>query len=64
MQLFRTTKGTILKNNDKVVLLSESWNTIINRSGLFGYLTQQSETSPSISIEEFNERIKYDLLAP
>src|SRR6478752_4667812 len=64
MQLFRTTKGAILKNNDKLVLLSENWNTIINRSDLFGYLSELSETSPSISIEEFTERIKYDLQAP
>ena len=64
MQLYRTTKGTLLKSDDKIVVINDSWNSIINRSGLFAYLSQLAETSAGIPEVEFKDRIKFDLLAP
>jgi len=64
MLLFKTTKGALLKNGEKIVLLNEDWNTIVNRSELFTYLSGKAESLPSITANEFNERIKYDILPP
>src|SRR4029078_5980917 len=64
MLLFKTTKGAILKDNEKIIVLNENWNSIINRSDLFGYLSKIAEAPTSIPIEEFNERIKHDILPP
>ncbi|MDQ6888762.1 MAG: fumarylacetoacetate hydrolase family protein [Bacteroidota bacterium] len=60
MKLFKTTKGILLKKNDRNYLLEEEWNTLINRDNLFEYLNKQmmderyfDDAASSLMIENF-----------
>jgi 2-dehydro-3-deoxy-D-arabinonate dehydratase len=61
MQLFRTTKGIVLKAGEHSFLLQEDWNDLINRSDLFGHLAELKiklkSITPGQSIKLINEHI-------
>ncbi len=47
MHLYKTSKGNLLKFEDKFYVTESDWDTLINRDGLYGYLIEKvSEQSP------------------
>jgi len=51
MHLYKTKEGALLVNANKVFLLSETWDTIINRSNLHLHLSQLAEISEPLSFD-------------
>jgi 2-dehydro-3-deoxy-D-arabinonate dehydratase len=48
MKLFKTSKGIILQNENENFLLNEDWNELINRDGLFQYLSQRTKNEKNL----------------
>ncbi len=62
MRLYKTTNGILLEKKNGHFLVQETWDILINRDNLFGYLAQiQNE---HISPEVFEQFLKEKVLAP
>ncbi len=64
MQLYKTTKGIVLKNETRSFLLQRDFNELINRDELFAYLAQLVKQEKNISKEESDELINDCIQAP
>ena len=51
MQLYKTREGAVLVNQNKVFLLTQDWDTIINRSNLYQHLMQLSQISEPLAYD-------------
>jgi 2-dehydro-3-deoxy-D-arabinonate dehydratase len=51
MHLYKTKEGALLVNANKVFLLTETWDTIINRSNLHQHLSELAEISEPLSFD-------------
>ncbi len=51
MQLYKTKEGALLVNQNKVFLLTETWDAIINRSNLHQHLSGLSQISEPLSFD-------------
>lgn len=63
MQLYKSKEGALLVSENKVFLLSETWDTIINRSNLHQHLTELSEISEPLSFD-LSQHLLSTLIAP
>jgi 2-dehydro-3-deoxy-D-arabinonate dehydratase len=64
MKLYNTTHGIILQHNDKVVIIEEQWDELINRDGLETHLLTKFNSSRKISIEEQSDWLNDDTILP
>jgi 2-dehydro-3-deoxy-D-arabinonate dehydratase len=63
MQLYKTREGAVLVVQNKVFLLTESWDVIINRSNLHQYLSGLSQISEPLPFDR-GQQLLGNLLAP
>ncbi len=63
MQLYKTKEGALLVNQNKVFLLTENWDVIINRSNLYQYLSGLSQISEPLPFDRGQDLLS-NLLAP
>jgi 2-dehydro-3-deoxy-D-arabinonate dehydratase len=63
MQLHKTKEGALLVNQNKVFLLTENWDTIINRSNLHQYLSGLSQISEPLPFDR-GQQLLNNVLAP
>ena len=64
MHLYKTSKGNILKQEDKFFLLNDDWDTLINQQNLHTHLLQLSKTAEAINEESATDFIDNFLLPP
>ncbi|MCW3093043.1 MAG: 2-hydroxyhepta-2,4-diene,7-dioate isomerase [Ferruginibacter sp.] len=64
MHLYKTSKGNVLQNDTKSVLLEDDWDTLINRQDLYQHLSQLASSTEAISEEHKEYLISNFLLAP
>jgi 2-dehydro-3-deoxy-D-arabinonate dehydratase len=64
MHLYKTTRGNVLRQDEKSFLLHDEWDTLINREYLFDHLSRLAAAAGSISNEEAEELINSYLLPP
>lgn len=63
MQLYKTKEGALLVNENKVFLLTETWDTIINRSNLHQHLYELAEISEPLSFD-LSQYLLSNVIAP
>lgn len=63
MQLYKTKEGALLVNQNKVYLLTENWDVILNRSNLHQYLSGLSQISEPLPFDR-SQQLLSNLLAP
>ena len=63
MQLYKTREGSFLVNQNKVFLLTESWDIIINRSNLHQHLSGLSQISEPLPFD-LSQELLSKVLAP
>jgi len=63
MQLYKTKEGALLVNENKVFLLTETWDTIINRSNLHQHLYELAEISEPLSFD-LSQHLLSNVIAP
>lgn len=63
MQLYRTKEGALLANENKVFLLTEAWDVIINRSHLHQHLSGLAEISEALSFD-LSHHLLSNIIAP
>jgi 2-dehydro-3-deoxy-D-arabinonate dehydratase len=61
MQLYKTREGALLQSQNKVFLLTENWDTIINRSNLHQYLSGLSQISEPLPFDRGQELLSKPL---
>jgi 2-dehydro-3-deoxy-D-arabinonate dehydratase len=64
MKLYKTKKGNILEHQNKFWLLEQTWDELINRDGLHGYLGKAIRAGQELSALEAADLLEQDLLAP
>src|SRR5580704_18297789 len=64
MHLYKTKKGHILADAENKVILYDEWDQIINRTGLFEYLSGRLRTAEKITSRWSEEILARDLQAP
>jgi 2-dehydro-3-deoxy-D-arabinonate dehydratase len=64
MHLYRTTKGNILRQNEKFFRLNGDWDELINQDNLYQHLLQATSNLEAIPGEEAQDIISNDLLPP
>lgn len=63
MQLYKTKEGALLVNENKVFLLTETWDAIINRSNLHQHLAELAEISEPLSFD-LSQHLLSSVIAP
>jgi 2-dehydro-3-deoxy-D-arabinonate dehydratase len=63
MQLYKTKDGAVLVNQNKVFLLTENWDVIINRSNLHQHLSGLSQISEPLPFDR-GQQLLSNVLAP
>lgn len=64
MRLYRTRKGNILEHGGRNWLFDQSWDDLINREDLHGYLDRGARRDKELSVQEAADLLEQDLLAP
>ena len=64
MRLYRTRRGNLLENQDKLWLFDKGWDELINRSDLHGHLLNAVSRHKEVSALEAADLMEQDLLAP
>jgi 2-dehydro-3-deoxy-D-arabinonate dehydratase len=64
MKLFKTAKGILLERANDKYLLQEAWDQLINRSGLFDYLSARAGDCEPLDTSRFDAWISNHLQAP
>lgn len=63
MHLYKTKEGALLVDQNKVFLLTETWDTIINRTKLYQHLAERSQISEPLSFD-LSQHLLNNALAP
>jgi len=63
MQLYKTKEGALLVDQNKVFLLTESWDMIINRSNLHQHLSELSQISEPLPFDRSQHLLSH-VIAP
>lgn len=63
MHLYKTKEGALLVDQNKVFLLTETWDTIINRNNLYQHLAERSQISEPLSFD-LSQHLLNNALAP
>jgi 2-dehydro-3-deoxy-D-arabinonate dehydratase len=64
MKLSKTKKGNVLEHQKKFWLLEQTWDDLINRDDLHGYLVTAARAAGELSALEAAVLLEQDLLAP
>ncbi len=64
MKLYKLLRGALLTDGQGYRLLDEEWNTIINRSDLYGYLREVTSSKQQVSESDAQWWIDQELLPP
>ncbi len=64
MKLYRTTSSLILESEEKYYQLDETWDVLINRDGLYGYLAGLLSGLPELEADRVTALLGKELLAP
>jgi len=64
MKLYKTKKGNVLEHQNKFWLLEKTWDELINRDDLHGYLAKAIRAGGELSALEAADLLEQDLLAP
>jgi len=64
MKLYKTKKGNVLEHQNNFWLLEQSWDCLINRDDLHGYLAKAARAGGELSALEAAVLLEQDLLAP
>jgi len=64
MRLYRTRKGNLLEHGGRNWLFDQSWDDLINRDDLHGYLDRGARRDKELSVQEAADLLEQDLLAP
>jgi 2-dehydro-3-deoxy-D-arabinonate dehydratase len=64
MKLYKTKKGNLLEHEEKFWLLELSWDELINRNDLHGYLHKGVSLHRQLSAKEAADTLQQGLLAP
>lgn len=64
MKLYKTKKGNLLEHEGKFWLLELSWDELINRNDLHGYLDKGVSRFRQLSAKEAADMLQQELLAP
>jgi 2-dehydro-3-deoxy-D-arabinonate dehydratase len=64
MRLYRTRKGNLLEHGGRNWLFDQSWDDLINRDDLHGYLDRGARRDKELSVPEAADLLEQDLLAP
>ncbi|HYK45982.1 MAG TPA: 2-hydroxyhepta-2,4-diene-1,7-dioate isomerase, partial [Parafilimonas sp.] len=64
MKLFKTSKGIILEREEKNYLLQDDWDELINRDGLFRFLSERAKNEKQIDADLRDMLIDNFLQAP
>jgi 2-dehydro-3-deoxy-D-arabinonate dehydratase len=64
MNLYKTKKGNLLEHEGKFWLLELSWDELINRNDLHGYLDKGVSRFRQLSAKEAADMLQQELLAP
>jgi len=64
MHLYKTSKGTVVRHDEKSFVIEGDWDTIINRENLFQYLLDATITGKIITEGQSGELIENYLLPP
>jgi 2-dehydro-3-deoxy-D-arabinonate dehydratase len=64
MKLYKTKKGNVLEHQNKFWLLEQTWDELINRDDLHGYLAKAIRAGGELSALEAAVLLEQDLLAP
>src|SRR5438128_912911 len=64
MHLYKTSKGNVLKTDNKSFLFIEDWDTLINQENLYDHLSGLSSTGNEIDESQSNDYISNYLLPP
>ncbi|MBC7400340.1 MAG: fumarylacetoacetate hydrolase family protein [Mucilaginibacter sp.] len=60
MKLYKTLKGVFLRSESSVYKLNQQWDEVVNRDGLYNYLSAQTKTAEKIIGDDWQT----DLLPP
>jgi 2-dehydro-3-deoxy-D-arabinonate dehydratase len=61
MKLYNTSEGVFLDHDHQIYLIKDSWDSIVNRDGLEGYLTSNLSSFTNVSTEDLENA---HILAP
>ena len=64
MHLYKTNSGNILLHNNKAFRVGQSWDELINRNDLHGYLAAEAGKGKELNENEYKVLIEKDALAP
>jgi 2-dehydro-3-deoxy-D-arabinonate dehydratase len=64
MKLYKTKKGNLLEHQNKFWLLEQTWDELINRDNLHGYLAKSIRAGGELTALEAADLLEQDLLAP
>jgi len=64
MHLYKTTEGIILSHNNQHFHFKGDWDELINRSNLFEFLLQLTNSLKTINDDKLNDLLNTSLLAP
>ncbi len=64
MKLYNTSNGALLKHNAVLSVISEPWDTLINRDDLEAYLTFKINSARQIKADEQTRWLSNDLILP
>ena len=64
MKLYKTRKGNVLEHQNKFWLLEQTWDELINRDNLHGYLTKSVRPGGELTALQAADLLEQDLLAP
>jgi 2-dehydro-3-deoxy-D-arabinonate dehydratase len=53
MKLYKTAKGIFLKDENSVYKLNQQWDELVNRDGLYNYLSTQTKTAEKITGDDW-----------
>jgi len=59
MQLYKTTQGPLLVSQNKSYLIAEDWDKLINRSGLYAYLSELAQVSEPLSFDKAQHALQH-----
>lgn len=64
MHLYKTTKGSVLKQQEAYFLLDNEWNQLINHQNLYSHLSALVNSAAKITKQQADDLITNNLLAP
>src|SRR5689334_5138211 len=58
MKLYKTIKGVFLQDETSVYKLNQPWDGVVNRDGLYKYLSTQTKTAEKITGDNWQDELQ------